>query len=263
MLTLRRIGFSALLGLAVLPVSPGAGEPPREKSKWMRNLPAGVTVELIGICDPDATPPVWWTPDGRSLAQPVCKVVSLGGVSRSGQRQRAFAVQVIGPDINPTFDWLFDPNSGGSSGSAVDDKSEPLKGMCWAMAEFPSDRGKTSLKLNIAATPWITQAIYPRQAPPEARIDERCVTFSQPRATEKGTAVVVVDNFLDVDTRVRAFDRAGQNVGSRGNIDKQKAFRVHDIEFDEKSDEIKRYEFQARPLEKVVFENVPLDAPRR
>ncbi len=76
--------------------------------------------------------------------------------------------------------------------------------------------------------------------------------------------MVVVDDYLDCDTRVLAFNRAGQELSSRLNISKQKAFRVRDIEFRvPKTDTIMRYEFQVRPLEAVEFTNVPLDVPTR
>jgi hypothetical protein len=66
-----------------------------------------------------------------------------------------------------------------------------------------------SFRLKVAATPWVTVASRPQMGPVDAKSKARSVSFSQPRATEKGTAIVVVEDYLDHDTRIMAFDRAG------------------------------------------------------
>ena len=88
----------------------------------------------------------------------------------------------------------------------------------------------------------------------------RSVSFSQPRATEKGFAIVVVEDYLGRDCRVRALDRSGRSLGSNGSDATQKAFTSHDIEFfGVKPEGIGRVELQVRPLEGVEFKDVALD----
>jgi hypothetical protein len=158
----------ALLALLLIPSSHAEDGP--TKGKWVRNLPDGVTVELLGICDPGTK--AWWTPDGTALAEPICNIFDFG-VSGGGKRQRGFAVRVLGPDINATVQWVFDPYSGGQGGSAVKD-GEQLRGVRWEITEFPAKTTQTSVKLKVAATPWVTAAALSHSA--FRVVDSLCVS---------------------------------------------------------------------------------------
>jgi hypothetical protein len=102
----------ALLALLLLPTTQAVDDPP--KGKWIRNLHGGVTVELLGICDPATKE--WWVPDGTALAEPIIDTFRTDG--NDPQRlPRVFAVRVQG-DLNPTVAWDFE-DFGGESGSTL------------------------------------------------------------------------------------------------------------------------------------------------
>jgi hypothetical protein len=226
------------------------------KSAWIRKLPGGVTVELLGVCDPQAKLPRWWEPDGKPLAKPVIDTVGidLGDFRR---RHRIFAVTIQG-DLNPTVNWDHGGGSG-MSGSSLKN-GEQLRGAVYALVEVPTNKRRKTVSLKVAATPWVTVATYRPGGPYDIPSDGRSVSFSRPRATEKGFAMVVVEDFVGRDTGVRAFDQAGKGVGATGGKDTQKAFTAHDNEFfGVKPEEIGRVELQVRPLEAVEFKDVALD----
>jgi hypothetical protein len=226
------------------------------KSAWLRNLPGGVTVELLGVCDPLAEPPKWWTPDGKPLAEPVIDTfgIVLDDVRR---RHRIFVVRVLG-DLNPTVAW--DHGDGGGQGGSSMKNREQLRGVVYALMEVPLNAKRKTVRLKVAATPWVTVATYRPQGPYDTPSGGPSVSFSQPRATEKGFAIVVVEDYLGRDCRIRAFDRSGRSLGSNESDATQKAFTSHDIEFfGVKPEGIGRVELQVRPLEEVEFKDVALD----
>ena len=145
------------------------------------------------------------------------------------------------------------------SGSSVK-KREQVRGVVYALKEVPLNEKRKTLNLRVAATPWVTEATYRPEGLYTIPSDGRSVSFSRPRATEKGFAMVVVEDFLGRDARVRAFDRLGNGVGATGDNDTQKAFTAHDNEFFRvKPAEIGHVELQVRPLEAVEFKDVALD----
>jgi hypothetical protein len=225
------------------------------KSAWLRNLPGGVTVELLGVCDPLAQPPRWWAPDGKPITEPVIDTLGIVPVNYRG-RHRIFVVRIQG-DLDPTAEW--DHDNGDSQGGSSMKNRQQLPGVIYALMEVPANAKSKTVRLKVAATPWVTAATYRPQGPFDTLSDGRSVSFSQPRATERGFAIVVVEDYLGRDTRVNAFDRSGKRLGSTESNAKQKAFTAHDIEFFQiKPEEIGRVELQARPLEAVEFKDVAL-----
>jgi hypothetical protein len=244
----------ALIAFFLLPIV--NDDPP--KSKWVRSLPYGVTVELLGICDPASGE--WWTPDGTALAEPICRIFDFG--ADRNMRQRGFAVRVKGPDINATVQWIFDPYSGGQGGSAVKD-GEMLPGVRWQITGFPTNLHRASVSLKVAGTPWVTAATYRYSFVPDVVSKERTVSFCQPRVTEKGISMVVVEDHVGFDAQLLAFGKDGKALSSTGSTGANRIFCVHDQEFRvDKLEKIERFELQVRPIEAVEFKNVPLDAPK-
>ena len=48
---------------------PQVAEPDR---RWIRTLPCGATIEVIGVSAHPSAPNSWWGPDGAPLDQPPC-----------------------------------------------------------------------------------------------------------------------------------------------------------------------------------------------
>jgi hypothetical protein len=260
----------APLLLTVLVILPTRADAPRRdvpaESRWVRKLPSGVTVELLGMSDPEAKPSLWWTPDGKLIATPINNV---GGISRSkGDDQvRHFAVRVEGPsndELDPI--WDFGQYSGGRSGTGEKD-GEPVRGVDFAVVALPRDAASWTIRLVVAAGRWVTDATRTSDGRVQSRIEGRSVIFTKPRAIERGTAIVVAEDYPDQrDVKVVAFNRDGRQRSSSlpGRGWEAKAFRVHDATLiGIKPYQVDRYELQSRPIETVEFRDVPLAAPKR
>jgi hypothetical protein len=234
------------------------------ESKWRRQLPSGVIVELLGMSDPEVKPVAWWTPEGKPLAMSVAKP----GFGRTGsdQQVRDFALRVEGPSKDD-FDviWDFGKYYGGESGNAILN-GDPVPGVDYAVVNLPSKATSWTIRLRIAAAGWVTDATRTSNGEVKASSEESSVIFSPPHAIERGTAVVVAEDFPIRDVRVVAFDKSGKqrsaSYSSGGWY--SKAFRLHDASLiGIKPEEIDRIELQSRPFETVEFRDVPLKAPKQ
>ena len=237
----------ALLAVFTLPTSP---DPP---AKWVRALPGGVTVELLGVCDPKANPPAWWTPDGKPLAEPI---IDTFGADDPRRLPRVFAIRVKG-ERNPTVNFEYDPTTGGRGGTGMKNR-EQLDGVHYAAMDLPLDQKSRTIRIKVAATPWKTEVTRPSPGIPEPTA--RTVSISTPRAVGDETAIVVAEDYLDQDTRLVAIDRDGKrHDNSGGDHLLGKTFRMHDLIFPRlKLETVERFEFQIRPMEMVEFKDVAL-----
>jgi hypothetical protein len=228
-----------------------ADDPP--KSKWIRQLPDGVTVELLGICDPATKE--WWTPDGQALADAPTETFATD--ASDPQRQaRVFVVRVQGV-LNSSVAWEFDDNTSGGSGSALKNGDIPI-GLNRSLMVFSKPLKSKTRRMKVAGTPWATVANYWFGYGTDNPSKERSVVFSTPRATEKGTAIVAIHDYLGMEYRVEAFDKARKSLSSNVGISSMRAFCVYDAEYDHRPEAIERYELQVRALESVEFKDVPL-----
>jgi hypothetical protein len=264
---LRRL---APLSLAVLVILPAQAQAPRPRgpaeSRWVRQLAGGVTVELLGMTNPEVKPAVWWTPDGKPLIAPIDNPA---GIARTGgnEQARQFAVRVEGP-TNDELDvfWHFGQYIGGRSGSGEKDGRQ-VRGVDFTEVALPRDAASWTIRLHFAAGRWVTDATRTPDGLVKSRIEGRSVIFTPPHAIERGTAIVVAEDYPgERDVRVVAFDREGRQRSTSGFGPgwRAKAFRVHDASLiGIKPDQVNRYEMQSRPIETVEFRDVPLTAPER
>ena len=257
--------LTLLTTTAVLSTRAGFPRPDdRADSKWFRKLPGDVTVELIGIADPEAKPAVWWTPEGKPLVAPINNVAI--GRTKADQQVRTFALRVEGPSIRDReVLWDFGKFFGGEEGNGLVD-GEPVHGVEFATVGMPTNAASWTIRLEVAAGRWVTDATRTSNGEVKVINEERSVIFSPPHAIDRGTAVVVAEDFPVRDVRVVAFDKGGKQRSvsySRGGW-YSKAFRLHDASLiGIKLEEIDRIELQSRPLEKVEFRDVPLAVPQR
>ena len=144
---------------------------------------------------------------------------------------------------------------------------EPVRGVEFKSVELPHEATTCTIRIEVAAARWVTDAT--RSADGDVKISDagRSVIFTKPHAIERGTSVVVVEDFPKPrDVQVVGFDKNGRrrSVDSTLRGQPTKAFRVHDASLiGIKPEEIDRIELQSRPFEMVEFRDVPLAAPKR
>jgi len=263
-----RFAFLGISLLTAFAVPSTRAETPRPDdpadSKWFRKLPSGVTVELLGITDPEAKPAVWWTPEGKPLVAPVTNIGT--GRTKGGQQVRNFALRVEGAsDYDLDVRWMFGEYLGGESGTGLKD-GEPVRGVDFAAVNLPADAASWTIRLEVAAGRWVTDATRTADGQVKSRVEGRSVIFTPPHAIERGTAIVVAEDYPDRrNVRIVAFDKDGKqrSVSVSGPGWYSKAFRVHDASLiGVMPDEVDRYELQSRSIETVEFRDVPLKAPK-
>lgn len=264
----RRAGIpgrvAALIGVVavILPMARAADDPPGkgDRSRWVRELPGGVVVEFLGVCDPHARPAAWWGPDGVALADPIADPVD-PNVFAAGRQDRNLAVRVGGPGAIPDVQvrWDLGPDFASTSGTALKG-GKPVPGVNRAAAALPYDRLQQDVRLRVAATAWTTVATRRRVYQPGDEPRDGHVHFSQDRPSAQGTTIVVAHDYRDRDAQVVAVAVDGKvhyPTLAGGNLDAP--FRVHDLEFSRlRPDQIDRFELQVRPIATAEFVGIPL-----
>jgi hypothetical protein len=188
------------------------------------------------------------------------------GRTKGGVQLRNFALRVEGPSKDELdVIWDFGKSIGAESGNILVN-GDPDPGMDFAGVELPGDAASWTIRLKVSAARWVTDATRTSNGQVRTNDEGRSVIFTEPHAIERGTHIVVAEDFPERDVRVVAFDKQGrQRSSSVSNWGwYSKAFRVHDASLiGVKPDAVDRYELQSRPIETVEFRDVPLAAPKR
>jgi hypothetical protein len=161
--------------------------------------------------------------------------------------------------------WDFGKYIGAESGN-IFVKGDPEPGMDFAGVELPGDAASWTIRLKVCAARWVTDATRTSNGEVKISTEGRSVIFTEPHAIERGTHIVVAEDFPERDVRVAAFDKAGRQRSTTTSNSGwySKAFRVHDASLiGIKPEEVDRYEMQSRPIETIEFQDVPLVAPKR
>ena len=250
---------------------------------WRITFPSGVTVELVGVSEYPSEGKPWWRPDGSPLPQvPYARFI--GDIYfKKGQMGREFAIRTENlPRDRASIKWAIDiqPSSewGGYVTILEDDRS--------AAAILPEALNHATVKVGVAAGPWKTIGDFDGSEKKEFSVDG--LTFSVSKIAEehkgdrvtrvsastitiaedpKGVRVKVDWNTPDqekLEVRVRAIDKTGKQITGMefggAAADRNKIImRSQTVVFDGVAlQDIKQFDFQARPYEWVAFPHVSL-----
>jgi beta-lactamase regulating signal transducer with metallopeptidase domain len=242
-------------------------------TKSTATLPNGVTVELVGICEHPSKGKQWWRPDGIPVNQSYVISVSFKSLPDSNNIIREFVYKVTGPQgltTGPIPDSNYrELKTGmvlkGKGGSYSPD----LYMFCAALLK---DAQTVTVKIAAAADSWTTNASNDPVTGTTTfgpNCENSICVFSKGFATDKGNAAVTIShNAADKEVRVIAVDADGKEyVPSYAENTKLSSVIQSSSYFDGIPNsniariplkKVKRFEFQTRPYQWVIFKNVSL-----
>ena len=251
-------------GGATGPAARGAGG----RAPWLKTLPGGETVELIGISTQPIGPKSWWGPDGIPLAEAPFEKIP-GSVTESDDRKaRVFAVRLTSPDGGKAgeralAEWKFPEASGMSSGTPQWEKRPPVEGLITATAALPRGGKTAALRLGVSSGAWKTEFKTSGGGITSTSTDKGQITFARARWTRTGVAIVVADTFEGLAIRIAGVNRDDNEIlPSSSASTSSGAFRLNDQEYVMAQEHFKEFRFQTRKNEWVEFRDVPLE-PRQ
>ncbi len=244
----------AATGAILLPMA--AAGTKATPQRFTANLPNGVTVELVGVCNWPTGEPVCWKADGSPLDKPL-HVTKWN--QRPGAHHYGFMLRIAGPnDLDRSWNRIEGSDGWEASCDVVDAQGNRLDGHTAAVALLKQGATQTSLRLGFATGPWSTISSHDGKGMSTGR--HTGVLWSQMFGDSGGTSVVATAEWRkDRTERIVAIDTEGvmhappSGSVAQGNMD-QMTTRFPGL----KPAQIKEFQYQVRPYEWVEFRNVSL-----
>lgn len=222
-------------------------------------LPNGITIQILGVTDPNA-PNQWWTASGQpSLQQPKSYEGSVQMQPAAHEIARTFLVQIT--DVPEDFDyratWQVEPAGGSTSGS-TNNQREGVHTHEWSSA-FPESTKSATLRVGVANDNWQTLASHDGRGQTSIGVGEHGFAFSESTSHDGGTRVIVTHDVRDRPVRIVAIDKNGEkHVGDGGSIGSgdftQMTANVPDLPLED----IQTFEIQAADYQWAAFQNISL-----
>jgi hypothetical protein len=232
-------------------------EKPRGDRRWVRSLPNGAIIEVVGVSTHPSGPDTWWRPDGTPLHPAPCDRAE-DRISGENAVRMSVVVRLARIPDGADHEWSIVEARGGAWGRAVRD-GKPLPGLNEATVLLPADAGTCTVRFKVAAGPWKTIQTWGKNPGALANRFGPCYIFSAPIATQKGTTLSVTHNIQDQPVRLVAIDADGAErpaeVRSGSGV---KDFRQLVVEFDLPPGQIKEFRLQTRPYEEVEIPRIAL-----
>jgi hypothetical protein len=225
--------------------------------RWVRSLPSGALIEVVGISSFPSGPGTWWRPDGTPLQKEPCDPVE---PRISGENAVRMLVVVRLARIPDEADHLWSiAEAQGAAWQTVTRNGKPLPGLSEMTALFPADTSVCTVVFKVAAGPWETVQTWGKNPGAGSALFGLTYIFSGPIATKKGTTISVTHNIQDKPVRLVAVDVDGKElpaeIRSGGGAG---AFQQLVVEFDRPPDQFKEFQLQTRPYEEVQIPRISL-----
>ena len=244
---------------------PQAGAQPAEKTneksggdrRWVRSLPSGAIIEVIGVSSFPSGPDTWWRPDGTPLHPAPCDPIESRISGDNAVRMLVLARLARIPD-GADHEWSITEARGAAWGPAMRD-GKALPGLSVMTALLPPDAGACTVVFKVAGAPWNTiETLGKNPCSVGSRIGPSYI-FSGEIATNKGTATSITHNIRERPVRLVAVDVDGKvhlpEIRSGGGVEN---FQQIVVEFDQPPDQIKEFRLQTRPYEEVAIPRIAL-----
>jgi RNA polymerase sigma factor (sigma-70 family) len=236
---------------AARPVDKPAGD-----RRWVRSLPCGAIIEVVGISSFPCGPDTWWRPDGTPMRPAPCDPVIPSVSGDRGQYKAIVARLARIPDGAEHLWWLAEAS--GASGAPAKRNGQPLPGLYGMIVLVPADAGTGTLHFKVASGAWKTFESWGKNAGGVSGIDGSFI-HSEPFATGDKTSLPITHSMLDKSVRIVALDGDGNelppNVRSGITV---KDFKQVVVEFDRPPDQIKGFRLQTRGYEEVEIPRIAL-----
>lgn len=232
-----------------------------ENRPWLKTMPNGGTIEVIGISPHPSGPNTWWNPDGSPLEQPPCAPSNSRLKATEDTIPRAVVVRLsnLPPDADPQLirsRWWRNRSDIDADETAVQD-GKTVPGLRIVVASFSKNQTTGTIWFEAATGPWQTVATF--QEFTTKGDTSGGLSFMSGRATAMnngGTALTVAHNIQETATQVVAVDRQGKEYlshGIKGGVGAN-GFVLSTAEFDLNPENIQEYRLQKRHYEPFYFE---------
>jgi RNA polymerase sigma factor (sigma-70 family) len=226
--------------------------------RWVRSLPSGALIEVIGVSSFPSGPDTWWRPDGSPLQQAPCDPIEPRISGDDNVVRKLVLARLARIPEGADYEWSI-TEAGGQSQGPARRNGKPLPGLSAMTALLPADADACTVLFKVAAGPWITVQTWGKNpGGVSSGVGPSCI-FSAPIATKRGTTLSVTHDIDDKPVRLVAVDIDGKELSSEvRSATGVKDFQQIVVEFDQPPEEIKEFWLQSRPYEEIRIPRVAL-----
>jgi RNA polymerase sigma factor (sigma-70 family) len=227
--------------------------------RWVKMLPNGATIEVVGISPHPSGARTWWRPDGTPLGQPPCDPSPTNIRGDGDVVYRTVVVRITGVPPGADDGWWINQANGGSQGQAKLG-AKPVPGLSQTVTMFPSGLRDCTVRFEVAAGPWLTVQTWGNNQGARGAEPGRNFIFGQALATKKGSTISVTHDIGDhLSVQLIAVDHDGEEYPSEIRSGSGvKGFKQLVVEFALPPEQIKEFWVQTRPYERVEVQGVAL-----
>ncbi len=122
--------------------------------RWVRSLPCGAVIEVIGVSNFPSGPDTWWRPDGTPLDRAPCDPAE-PRVSGDNAVRKLVVVRLARIPDGADHEWSITEARGSAQARAMRD-GKPLPGLSETTVLLPADAATGTVRFKVAAGPWTT-----------------------------------------------------------------------------------------------------------
>jgi RNA polymerase sigma factor (sigma-70 family) len=238
-----------------------SGEKPDEKKsgdrRWVRSLPSGALIEVIGVSSFPTGPDTWWRPDGTPLDRAPCDPFEPGISGEDAVLMVVVARLARLPD-GASHQWSINEAKGAAWAPAIRD-AKRIPDVYHMTALLPVDAATCTVHFKVAAGPWAPTVKWGKNPGSIGNRNGPSYIFGRPIATQDGTALSVTHDVQDKPVRLVAIDLNGNElpakIRSGGGVDR---FQQLVVEFSAPLNQIQGFQLQTRPFEEVEIPRIAL-----
>jgi hypothetical protein len=232
-------------------------ELPAGDRRWVRSLPSGAIIEVLGVSTFPSGRDTWWRPDGTPLDRPPSDPVEPRIAGEDAVRMLVVARFARIPD-GADYEWSITESQGAAWSPAVRD-GKPIPDVYLMTALMPPDAGTCTVRFKVAAGPWNTIVKWGTNPGSVGNRDGPNCIFSSPIASKNGTTLSVTHDIKDKPVRLVALDSDGNEVPAKIQSGSGvKDFQQIVAEFDVPPEQIQGFRLQTRPYEEVEIPRISL-----
>ncbi len=223
--------------------------------RWVRSLPSGAIIEVIGVSSFPSGPDTWWRPDGTPLhpapADPIVQGISGDGV------RKLIVVRLARIPDGADHQWSIAEARGSAQGSAMRG-GKHLEGLSETTALLPANADTGTVRFKVAAGPWKTIQNWGKNPGGVGGIDASYI-FGEPIATKEGTTLSVTHDIQDRSVQIVAIGGDGEELPAkiRSSIGVNH-FQQIVVEFDQPPEQIVGFRLQTRSYDEVEVPRIAL-----
>ena len=241
-----------------------AGKPNEKQTgdrPWVRSLPSGPVIEVVGISSFPSGPDTWRYPDGRTLPEAPCDPINLLFADNTGVPMFV-VVRLSHIPEGADHHWSITDTLSTAEVPAKRD-GKLLSDLRMAIARFQDSTGTCRVHFKVAAGRWTTIQTWEKEPGGVGRPNGPSYLFSGAIATKKGTTISVSHNMMDKSVRIVAVDTDGTNLPAQVHSAYDvSGFQQILVEFDQPPERIKEFRLQARPYEETQIPGIVLKRKR-